>query len=74
MQKTLTTIGNSLGIIIEKPILDLLGIGKDTPLELKTDGKRLIIQPLKENRSVRIKNATQKVMTNHDETLRKLAK
>ena len=75
MLKKLTTIGNSLGIIIEKPILDLLGIGKDTQLEIITDGKRLIIEPVKvENKAEKIKSATRRVMKNHDKTLRELAK
>jgi hypothetical protein len=32
MQKNLTAIGNSLGIVIEKPILELLGITRDQGL------------------------------------------
>ena len=75
MKKNLTAIGNSLGIIIEKPILDLLGIAKDTQLEMITDGKRLIIEPVKEEkRADKIKEATRRVMKNHDKTLRELAK
>lgn len=75
MKKNLTVIGNSLGIIIEKPILDLLGIAKDTQLEMITDGKRLIIEPIKEEkRADKIKEATRRVMKNHDKTLRELAK
>lgn len=75
MKKSLTTIGNSLGIIIEKPILDLLGINKDTQLEMITDGKRLILEPvIEENRTEKIKSATKRVMKNHDQTLRELAK
>lgn len=75
MKKNLTIIGNSLGIIIEKPILDLLGIGKETQLEVITDGQRLIIEPVKkEERGEKIKNATRRVMKNHDKTLRELAK
>ena len=73
MTKTLTTIGNSLGIIIEKPILDLLHIEKETLLEVRTDGRRLIIEPADKRRN-RIKQATSRVMENHDRTLRKLAK
>ena len=42
MIKKLIPIGNSLGLIIEKPILELLDIDKDTPLEVKTDGEALI--------------------------------
>lgn len=75
MKKNLTVVGNSLGIIIEKPILDLLGISKETQLEMITDGKRLILEPVREeHRSEKIKTATKRVMKNHDETLRELAK
>ncbi len=74
MKKNLTTIGNSLGIIIEKPILDLLGINKESELEIITDGKRLIIEPTFQNkRADKIRKATHRVMKNHKETLKKLA-
>ena len=43
MIKTLTRHGNSLALVIDRPILDLLKIDSDTPLELSTDGKRLIV-------------------------------
>jgi antitoxin component of MazEF toxin-antitoxin module len=39
-------IGNSYGAIIEKPILDLLSITPETPLEISTDGQSLNIRPL----------------------------
>ncbi len=75
MRKNLTTIGNSLGIVIEKPILDLLGINKETQLEMITDGQRLILEPVKETqKTAKIKQAMRRVMKKHDETLRELAK
>jgi antitoxin MazE len=74
MVKKLTAIGNSLGLIIEKPILELLDIDKDTLLEVRTDGEALIIRPQRKNRSARLKAATGRMMDAHDETLRKLAK
>ena len=75
MRKNLTVIGNSLGIIIEKPILDLLGIGRETQFEMITDGQRLILEPVKIAEKVdKIKEATRRVMKNHDKTLRELAK
>jgi antitoxin MazE len=46
MEKKLTKIGNSLALIIEKPILDLLGIGPDTNFRIRTDGKSLFLEPL----------------------------
>lgn len=74
MTKNLVSIGNSLGIIIEKPILELLKIERDTPLEISTDGGRLIIEPVsKEEQKRRVKEASAWVMEKHKETLRKLA-
>jgi antitoxin component of MazEF toxin-antitoxin module len=74
MIKKITAIGNSLGIIIERPILELLRIDRETPLEITTDGEALIIRP---NRSVehvnKVKTSTKKMMDKHDQTLRKLA-
>jgi antitoxin component of MazEF toxin-antitoxin module len=74
MIKKLTAVGNSLGLIIEKPILELLDIDKDTPLEVRTDGEALIIRPQRKNRSARVEAAAERMMAAHDETLRKLAK
>lgn len=77
MRKNLSAIGNSLGIVIEKPILELLNITRDTELEVTTDGSRLIIEPVrteeKEGRRERVGAATKRVMKNHDRTLRRLA-
>ena len=45
MVKKLTKHGNSLALIIDRPILDILKIDDETPLEITTDGKRLVIAP-----------------------------
>ncbi len=74
MVKKLTAIGNSLGLIIERPILDLLDIDKETPLEVRTDGEALIIRPVRDKRSARVKAAAERAMSKHEETFRKLAK
>ena len=74
MIKRLTAVGNSLGLIIERPILELLDIDKETPLEVRTDGEALIIRPQRKNRSARLKAAAERMMDAHDETMKKLAK
>ncbi|MDY0063038.1 MAG: AbrB/MazE/SpoVT family DNA-binding domain-containing protein [Myxococcota bacterium] len=74
MIKKLTAIGNSLGLIIERPILELLDIDRETPLEVRTDGEALIIRPQRKNRSARLKASAERMMDTHDETLRKLAR
>ena len=48
MVKTLTKHGNSYAIILDKPILELLGIDPDSPLEISTDGKVLTIAPVRD--------------------------
>jgi antitoxin MazE len=47
MVKKLTRHGNSLALVIDRPILDLLKIDPETPLDISTDGKQLIVAPLK---------------------------
>lgn len=74
MIKQLTKIGNSMGIIIERPILDLLKIDRDTPLEVQTDGVGLIIRPVRADRADRIREAAQRVADDHAEAFEKLAK
>ncbi len=74
MRKKLSAIGNSLGIVIEKPILELLDIDRETELDLRTDGERLIIEPIRSARRAKIKVAVRRAMAAHDATLRKLAK
>jgi len=48
MIKTLTKHGNSYALVIDKPILDLLKIRPDTPLNISTDGKKLLVSPEEE--------------------------
>ncbi len=72
MKKKLSAVGNSFGIVIEKPILELLKIDRETELEMTTDGSRLIIEPI--NRSKSIRTAAEKIMKKHDSTFKKLAK
>ena len=74
MRKKLSAIGNSLGIFIEKPILELLDIQRDTDLEMRTDGQRLIIEPVRKSKKQRVKVALERALVAHDESLRKLAK
>ncbi|NGX55384.1 MAG: hypothetical protein KR126chlam2_01019 [Chlamydiae bacterium] len=46
LKKKLTRHGNSLALVIERPILDLLGIDSSTPLTISSpDGCSLVITP-----------------------------
>lgn len=48
MIKKLTKHGNSLAVVIDRAVLDLLKIDVDTPLEISTDGQVLVISPVRD--------------------------
>jgi antitoxin MazE len=48
MIKRLTKHGNSLALVIDRAILDLLKIDVETPLDISTDGQVLIISPVQD--------------------------
>lgn len=48
MTKTLTRHGNSLALVLDRVVLDLLTIDADTPLDITTDGQVLIVSPVRQ--------------------------
>jgi antitoxin MazE len=74
MVKKLTKHGNSLALVIDRPILDLLNIDPETPLELTTDGKRLIVAPsLPSARRKKFEAAQETAHKRYGNALKKLA-
>ena len=74
MTKQLTQIGNSLGFIIEKPILDLLKVDAKTKFEVVTDGDAITFRPVRAEKRARVLESTRRMIATHRETLEKLAK
>ena len=75
MIKKLVAHGNSVALIIDKPILELLKVDPGTPFEIATDGRSLIISPVSAATRVRkFGAALKKVNKVHGQTLEKLAK
>ncbi len=74
MVKRLTKHGNSLALVIERPILELLRIDAYTPLEISTDGESLIIYPIRDaQRQERFKKALESTNRRYSKALEKLA-
>ncbi len=74
MIKKLTKHGNSLALIIERPILELLGINADTPLEVSTDGKGLRVVPVvDEDRRARFEKAKKQCIERYSGLFQRLA-
>ena len=74
MVKKLTKHGNSLALVLDRGVLDLLEIDADTPLNIKTDGKCLIVTPARTPaRQKRFQAALAKVNQQYGPALKKLA-
>jgi antitoxin component of MazEF toxin-antitoxin module len=73
--KQLTRTGNSLALILDRPILDLVQIEPDMPVEISTDnGQRLIITPVKDPaRRKRFLDAVERSNRKHAKTYKRLA-
>lgn len=75
MTKTLTAIGGQLALVIDRSILDLLHIDKDTVLELRSDGRVLIVEPVEGSaRKRRVRKSAEGVMAMHHAAFRNLAR
>lgn len=77
MTKKLTRHGNSLALIIDKPLLQMLQISEKTNLELFIENNSLIIRPVakKSKRSKsEIKKIAQEIMDEYADVFKKLAK
>ncbi|MFA6715952.1 MAG: hypothetical protein WC082_05405 [Victivallales bacterium] len=74
MIKTLTKHGNSLALVIEKPILDLLGADAETSFDITTDGQALVLTPTHDKvRAKKFKKALSAVNRKYPKALKKLA-
>jgi antitoxin MazE len=75
MQKMLIKHGNSLALVIDKPILDMLQISADTPLEISTNGDQLLVTPCRsKTRQKKIEASLEKINAKFGEDLKRLAK
>lgn len=74
MIKNLTKHGNSLAILIEKPILELIGADAETRFHITTDGQALILTPVRNpKRKAAFEAALDEVNTQYPKALKKLA-
>ncbi len=74
MLKRLTRHGNSLALVIDKGVLELLNIDDKTPLDISTDGTLLIISPVRdEKRRRQFQEAVEKANTKYGRALKRLA-
>ena len=73
MVKKLIQHGNSVALVIDKPILDMLNITNETPFELSTDGKNIILSPqIEYTQENNVRVSLEKINKQYSNVLRKL--
>ncbi len=75
MTKKLIRHGNSAALVLDKALLDLLKVEMDTPLQVTTDGRNIIISPQsKANAESTLLEALERINKKHGSVLSKLGK
>jgi antitoxin component of MazEF toxin-antitoxin module len=73
MVKKLIQHGNSVAIVIDKPIMEMLKITNETSFELSTDGKNIILSPQTEsNQEINIIHSLEKINKKYGSVLKRL--
>jgi len=74
MIKSLVKHGNSWALVIDRPILDLLKISPEQPVEITTDGHSMTIAPVgATGHQSRVRAARKKVNAKYSKAFKKLA-
>ena len=74
MIKKLSKHGNSLALVIDRSILDLLDIDEKTALDISTDGEALVVAPVRDKkRRKRFEDALKSTNEQFGRALKRLA-
>ena len=74
MQTQLIKHGNDFALIIKKPLLNQLGIGAEASFEVTTDGKIVVLTPVRGSHDAdAFQNALETGSQKYAEALKKLA-
>jgi antitoxin component of MazEF toxin-antitoxin module len=75
MTKKLIRHGNSAALVLDKALLDLLKVKMDTPLQVTTDGKNIIISPQTEQKAeASLLESLERINQKHGAVLERLGK
>ena len=74
MIKKLTKHGNSAALVIDKPILSLIGATADTLFNMTTDGVSLILTPIRdEEEEKRFRDTLDRIANRYKKAFEKLS-
>jgi antitoxin component of MazEF toxin-antitoxin module len=81
MIKKLSKHGNSLALLIDKPILELLNVNENTQFKIKIEGDKIILEPIHKESEIStiskdpmLQKKYAELVEKYDAVLKKLAK
>ncbi len=74
MIKKLTKTGNSVALVLDRPLLEATGIEADTPVEVSTDGDVIVITPRRDpERAAKLRDGMEEIHRRFAGVFRRLA-
>lgn len=75
MRKKLTRTGNSVALVLDKPLLEQLGLDDGGEVELSTNGDVLVVTPVRSaGRERRFRKSVEKISARYEGLFRRLSK
>lgn len=75
MRKKLTRTGNSVALVLDKGLLEQLGLEENAEVELSTNGEVLVVTPIRDAvRERRFRRSAEKVTEKYAGLFRRLSK
>jgi antitoxin component of MazEF toxin-antitoxin module len=74
MRKRLTKTGNSLALVLERPLLEATGIDAHTTVEVSTDGDVIVVTPVRgKRRAAKLRAALEEINERYAGVFKRLA-
>ncbi|HVR71565.1 MAG TPA: AbrB/MazE/SpoVT family DNA-binding domain-containing protein [Vicinamibacteria bacterium] len=74
MRKRLTKTGNSLALVLDRPVLEAAGIDAETVVEVSTDGDVIVVTPVrKRQRAEKLGTALEEIHARYAGVFKRLS-
>ena len=74
MIKKLTRTGNSVAVVLDKPLLEAVGLDEDSEVEISTNGQVIVLTPKRDSaREEKFRKAVEKINRKYAGLFRRLS-
>jgi antitoxin MazE len=74
MRKRLTKTGNSLALVLDRPVLEATGIGASSTVEVSTNGDVIVVTPVRpKKRTAKLGSALEAINARYAGVFKRLA-